>query len=77
MTKRRTTGIENNWKEMGIGAEETLDGPKVLKSAAGYYIGYLYWDVECEAWLPWSRDSIYFPTEQSAQDYLTCYPEEF
>jgi len=39
---------------------------KVLKSAAGYYIGRLYWDDEFNFWDNGSRESNYFATEAQA-----------
>lgn len=38
---------------------------QVLKSPAGYYLGYL-----CEEGMPYSRESDYFPDEEAAQAAL-------
>jgi len=39
--------------------EEEISEPRVMKSAAGHYIGYEYWDTVLGAWLPWSRQTEY------------------
>ncbi len=36
----------------------------VLKSAAGYYLGELYYDIDFKFWSPGSRSSDYYRTEQ-------------
>lgn len=44
---------------------------KVLKSAAGYYIGRQYFDIEINGWLPYSRESQeYYQTEYQASAAL-------
>ena len=75
--KVRHTGMESSWKEQGLDKGYTLSGPQVLESAAGFYIGQLYLDDEIQAWMPWSRDSTYFPTRKEAQEYLNRHPEDF
>lgn len=40
---------------------------KIMRSAAGYYLGHEYWDLELEAWLPYSRDSIYYKTRDELE----------
>ena len=50
---------------------ENISPLKVMKSAAGYYLGHSYHDEEIGADLPYSRDSDYFPTRETAEDYLT------
>ena len=40
---------------------------RVLQSAAGWYIGRLYWDADMGGWFPYSRDSDYYPTQAAAQ----------
>lgn len=49
-------------------------GPaQVLRSAAGWYVGSLYWDDELEAWLPYARYSPgYYATEAEAQVVLSA-----
>lgn len=42
-------------------------GLQVLRSAAGYYLGELYYDPDFEHWMPWCRDSDYFPTRLLAE----------
>lgn len=39
---------------------------QILQSAAGYYIGRLYYYTETES-APYSRESNYFKTEEAAQ----------
>ena len=39
----------------------------VLRSAAGWYIGTMFWDAEYMFWCPGSRDSGYFASELDAQ----------
>lgn len=43
---------------------------QVMKSAAGYYIGTLFWDAEYQFFCPGSRDSGYYATFADAQDVL-------
>lgn len=43
---------------------------KVLQSAAGYYLGKVYWDREAKAWFPYDRYSGYFPTREAAEQAL-------
>lgn len=51
---------------------------RVMRSAAGYYIGEEYYDTEIGAahpdgggyWLPWDRLSEYFPERDAAVDIL-------
>jgi len=47
---------------------EKLSEVKVLQSAAGYYIGRLYWDEDCKAWLPYDRLSGYYASEVIAAE---------
>jgi hypothetical protein len=53
----------------------TISDCKVMKSAAGWYIGLEYWDEDLEAWLPWDRMSAYFGTKAEAKDFLQYYLE--
>lgn len=55
---------------------------RILKSAAGHYIGRLYWDKEMHAWAPYDRVSMgYFANFESAKRELhlsimtDCYDE--
>ena len=41
-----------------------------MKSAAGYYIGRSYRTPDCPIEMPYSRESMYFPTKESAQAAL-------
>ena len=52
-------------------------GPaQVLRSAAGWYIGSLYWDDELQSWLPYARYSPgYYATEADAQAALPAYAD--
>lgn len=43
---------------------------KVLKSAAGWYVGTFYYDAEYKYWAPGSRDSGYFCTQEAAAFHL-------
>jgi hypothetical protein len=38
---------------------------QILKSAAGYYLGTLYYDKEMEGWFPNSRDTQYLTKEEA------------
>lgn len=38
---------------------------QILKSAAGYYLGRLYYDKEMEGWFPYSRDTNYLSKEEA------------
>jgi len=41
---------------------------QILQSAAGYYIGWLYYDDELKGWLPEARDSQrYWDTRDDAE----------
>lgn len=42
----------------------------VMQSAAGYYIGRTYWDVEYQFEGPYSRESGYYATNVEAQAQL-------
>lgn len=48
----------------------------VMESAAGFYLGRTYFDEECSANLPYSRQSGYFRDEATAKRALETYPEE-
>jgi len=48
---------------------------KVMHSAAGYYIGQAYYDTECGAWLPFSRLSGYYSTQELANDAMPLYQD--
>jgi hypothetical protein len=52
--------IEKKGKKM-----EQNDSLQVLKSAAGYYLGTLYYDKEMEGWFPNSRDTCYLTKEEA------------
>lgn len=44
---------------------------QVCHSAAGYYIGRLFFDTDLECWMPWSRNSVqYWLSRQDAQAAL-------
>lgn len=49
---------------------EKISEHKVLASAAGYFVGREYWDVEGGYWGPWSRDSGYFRTREEAEAFV-------
>lgn len=49
---------------------------QVLKSAAGYYIGYLYFDTDMRVWLPYDRISGYYVTKEDAAQDLPSFIEE-
>ena len=36
-------------------SDHKITDAQVLRSAAGFYIGSLYWDADVEGWLPWTR----------------------
>jgi hypothetical protein len=40
---------------------------QILKSAAGYYIGRMFWDNTEKFWEPGSRESGYFTTREEAE----------
>ncbi len=56
--------------------EDQISEVKVLKSAAGYYIGYLYFDTEMRVWLPYDRLSGYYATKEDAAQDLPSFIEE-
>lgn len=44
---------------------------QVCKSAAGYYIGILYWDYDFQYNIPYSRESLeYYTTKEDAEKAL-------
>ena len=43
--------------------------PKVMRSAAGYYVGDVFYDSETQSWVPNSRHSPYM-TRAEAEDWL-------
>ncbi len=48
-----------------------IDGPKVMRSAAGYYIGFSCQTKDMSGYdQPYSRESDYFATTEEAQKYL-------
>jgi len=54
-----------------------ISAPMVLKSAAGYYIGALYWDQDLDGWYPWAHYSpCYYTTEAEAKKALPAYEDE-
>lgn len=56
--------------------EEQISEVKVLKSAAGYYIGHLYFDTDMKVWLPYDRLSGYYATKEDAAQDLPSFIEE-
>ncbi len=50
--------------------DANVRGPKVMRSAAGFYVGYGYFDPEWGWEEPYSRESGYFRTESDAQAAL-------
>jgi hypothetical protein len=56
---------------------DEISAPMVLKSAAGYYIGALYWDEDLDGWYPWTQYSFcYYATEEDAKKALPAYQDE-
>jgi hypothetical protein len=55
---------------------EKISEVKVLKSAAGYYIGHLYLDNDMKVWLPYDRLSGYYVTKEDAAEDLPSFIEE-
>ena len=49
---------------------ENYSGLKVMRSAAGYYIGTEYYDEELDITMPGSRESGYYGTAEEAQAEL-------
>lgn len=63
----------NGQTYMGFSEEELLTPLMVCKSAAGYYIGRLYYDQELKAGIPWSRNSVeYYSRLVDANKALEC-----
>jgi hypothetical protein len=54
----------------GPAQNPNIRGPKVMRSAAGFYIGYGYFDPEWGFEEPYSRESGYFRTHEDAQKAL-------
>lgn len=50
----------------GLDKDPNVHGPKVMKSAAGYYVGYAYIDPEIGAEEPYTKESRYYPTHEEA-----------
>lgn len=56
--------------------DENISELKVMKSAAGFYLGRSYRDEECGgAELPYSRNSGYFATREEAEAALASYED--
>lgn len=55
---------------------EQISELKVLKSAAGYYIGYLYYDQDMKGWFPYDRLSGYYVTKEDALEDLPSFKNE-
>lgn len=45
--------------------QDIVSPTMVLKSAAGYYVGTLYWDADMNGWFPYSRDTDYMTAEEA------------
>ena len=43
----------------------------VMKSAAGYYLGYTYFDEERQCWFPYDRESHYMGSKEEAEVALS------
>jgi hypothetical protein len=56
--------------------KERISEVKVLKSAAGYYIGYLYYDEDMKGWFPYDRLSGYYVTKEDALLDLPSFQNE-
>ena len=53
-----------------VGGGKPTTALQVLKSAAGYYVGRLYYDQEMNGWFPYSRESFgYWGMQTEAQAY--------
>jgi hypothetical protein len=46
--------------------EEKLDGPKIMKSGEGYYVGYTIFNEETGKWELYEEMSQFYPTEEEA-----------
>lgn len=49
---------------------EVVSELKVMRSAAGWYVGRSYWDTDLEFEGPWSRESDYFADRDDAMQHL-------
>lgn len=52
-----------------------ISEPRILKTVAGYYVGYQYWEPIVDAWLPYGRVTTYFTRPDDStllqlKDYL-------
>lgn len=66
MYKLTTIGyVDQVYKEPGNPDE--VGPPVVMRSAAGWYIGHLYWDEEMQGWFPWSRQTDYMTEEEAVR----------
>jgi len=84
MTSKELDITSRPWKSSGPGdigfipgpleeeilEEEQLRGPQVMVSAAGYYVGYEYYDEEFGFWGPYDRVTGYYASEGEAQAAL-------
>ena len=55
---------------MPLDQNEKISDNKVMKSAAGFYVGREYFDEDCQCWLPYDRQSGYWKTRESAENKL-------
>lgn len=56
--------------------EERISEVKVLQSAAGYYIGHLYYDEDMKGWLPYDRLTGYYVSKENALLDLPSFQDE-
>ena len=47
-----------------------------MASAAGWYVGHVYYDAEMKGWLPFDRQSHYFATREEADRYRASFAAE-
>lgn len=49
---------------------QNLSESKVIKGYNGYYIGRMYHDYQLNEWLPYCRESDFYPTKEAAEEEL-------
>jgi len=51
-------------------SEYKLSNLQPMKSGAGWYAGYLYFNDEFQCWLPYDRESHYMASKEEVEKYI-------
>ena len=70
VTKQQVKNIIKEELKKLLLATDELRGPQVMKSGAGWYVGYEYYDDEYDFWGPYDRVTGYYATKEEAEEVL-------